>query len=128
MNTKFHENCFACGKKVESGLGLEFKLMKDNTLCGKFKISSRYQGYKDLSHGGIITTILVSSMINLFYMKDGLRLKTAKLNIRFRKVIPVEKFFTVSAIARNYSRHFYEAESQIKIKGAVFADAEGYFI
>jgi hypothetical protein len=127
MTEKFHDNCFACGEHSKSGLKLEFKLLENNTLYGKFRISNHYQGYENLSHGGIISTILVSSMINLFYMKDGLELKTAKLNIRFRKSIPTEKTITVSAIARNYAWHFYRAKSQIKIKDTVFAEAEGYF-
>jgi len=127
MIKEFHKNCFACGAYSKGGLKLEFKLLKDNTLYGEFKISNNYQGYENLSHGGIISTILVSSMINLFYMKDSLKLKTAKLNICFRRSMPTEKTFTVSAIARNYAWHFYRAKSQIKIKDIVFAEAEGYF-
>jgi len=127
MNKKFHKNCFACGKHSKNNLRLEFKLLNNKTLYGQFKIHKNYQGYDNILHGGIISTILDSSMINLFYMKDGLELKTAKLNICFRKPIPTEKTITISAIADNNTLHFYRAKSQIKIDNTVFADAEGYF-
>ena len=110
-----------------NGLKLKFKLLDNETLYGKFKIHKNYQGYDDISHGGIISTVLVSSMINLFYMKDGMKLKTAKLNIRYRKPIPVEKTITIRAVANNNIRHFHRSKSRIIPGNTIFADAEGYF-
>jgi len=127
MNGKFHENCFVCGKHSENGLGLKFILHDDDTLSGEFKVSKEYQGYDGILHGGIITTILDSSMIHLFYMKDGIELKTVKLNIRFMRPIPVEETITVKATADGDTRHFYKARAQIMLSGKVFVEAEGYF-
>jgi hypothetical protein len=76
MNKKFHKNCFVCGKHSKNGLKLKFILHNNNTLSGEFKISKDYQGYDGILHGGIITAILDSSMIHLFYMKEGIELKT----------------------------------------------------
>ena len=124
---KFHKNCFACGEHSVNGLKLKFELLDDGTLCSDFKINKNYQGYDNMSHGGIVSTILVSSMINLFYLKDGLRLSTARLNVRFRKPIPVEKAFTVKTVVQQNIRNFYKAKSQILIGDVVFAEAVGYF-
>ena len=66
-------------------------------------------------------------MINIFYIKDGLRLSTARLNVRFRKSIPVEKTFTIKTVVQQNIRHFYKAKSQIMIGDEVFAEAGGYF-
>ena len=126
MKKEFHENCFACGEYSPKGLKLKYSL-QGNKITGEFKISNDYQGYDDILHGGIIATILDSSMVNLFYKRDGLKLKTAKLNIYFRKSIPVNKQFVVTAIADDTAKHFYKAKSQIRIKDEVFAEAEGYF-
>ena len=123
---EFHSNCFACGEYSKNGLKLNFFLRK-NTLAGKFKIFENFQGYDDMVHGGIIATILDSSMVNLFYKKDGLKLKTAKLNIYFRRPIPIGKTVTVKAIVDNNIRHFYKAKSQIIFNNTVYAEAEGYF-
>lgn len=127
MTKGFHKNCFACGEYSPSGLKLKYTLC-GNTLTGKFKIPDNYQGYDDILHGGIIATILDSSMVNLFYKKDGLTLKTAKLNIIFRKSVPINKRFIVTATIDDTERHFFnKAKSQIKIGDTVFAEAEGYF-
>jgi hypothetical protein len=127
MSKKFHEHCFVCGKHSKKGLKLKFVFHDNNSLSGNFKISDEYQGYDKILHGGIISAILDSSMVHLYYMLNGTQLKTAKLNIRFKKSIPTETTFTVIAIADETARHFYKAKSQIKIGDIVFAEAEGYF-
>lgn len=124
---EFHKNCFACGEHSVNGLKLKFKLLDDGSLYSEFKINKNHQGYDNKSHGGIVSTILVSSMINLFYIKDGLKLSTARLNVRFRKPIPVEKAFIIKTVVQQKIRHFYKAKSQIMIDDVVFAEAEGYF-
>jgi hypothetical protein len=60
-------------------------------------------------------------------MRDGIDLKTAKLNIRFIKPIPVEETINIKAVADSNSRHFYKAKSQIILSDTIFAEAEGYF-
>ena len=127
MNKKFHENCFICGQNSQNGLKLQFVLKEDQTVFGEFKISEDYQGYDGILHGGIITAILDASMIHLFYMKDRIDLKTAKLNIRFIKPIPVKETITIKAVADSNSRHFYKAKSQVILCDEIFAEAEGYF-
>ena len=124
---EFHKNCFACGEDSINGLKLKFQLLEDGTLYSEFKININYQGYDNKSHGGIISTILDSSMVNLFYLKYGLELTTARLNIRFRKPIPVETTFTVKTVVQQNLRHFYKAKSQIWINNVVFAEAVGFF-
>jgi acyl-coenzyme A thioesterase PaaI-like protein len=127
MYKKFHENCFICGQHYKNGLKLKFVLKEDQTIFGEFKISKDYQGYNGILHGGIITAILDASMIHLFHMRDGIDLKTAKLNIRFIKPIPVEETINIKAVADSNSRHFYKAKSQIILSDTIFAEAEGYF-
>jgi acyl-coenzyme A thioesterase PaaI-like protein len=124
---KFHKNCYACGKEVRNGLKLKFKLLTNGTIYGKFIIAKNYQGYDNILHGGIISTILDSSMVNLFYLKDGLALKTAKLNIRFRKPIPVKVPITIKAAVDHDPGHFHKAKSQIIYGNKILAEAEGYF-
>jgi acyl-coenzyme A thioesterase PaaI-like protein len=124
---KFHRNCFACSGKVSDGLKLKFILLANGTISGKFRAGKNYQGYDNILHGGIISTILDSSMVNLFYLKEGLALKTAKLNVRFRKPIPVKVPVTIKAAVDHNSAHFYKAKSQIICGKKIFAEAEGYF-
>ncbi len=85
------------------------------------------RGYDDILHGGIISTILDSAMVNLFYLKDGLELKTVRLNLRFIRPIPATKEITIYAAGDINRRHFYKAKAKIMIDNIVFARAEGYF-
>jgi acyl-coenzyme A thioesterase PaaI-like protein len=124
---EFHKNCYACGGKVNDGLKLKFKLLANGTISGKYRADKNYQGYENILHGGIISTILDASMVNLFYLKEGLTLKTAKLNICFRKPVPVEVPVTIKAYVDCHSAHFYKAKSQIICDNKIFAEAEGYF-
>lgn len=127
MINNFHKNCFVCSEYSQNGLQLKYSL-SHNKLTGEFKIPSDYQGYDNIAHGGIIAAILDSSMVHLFYERNGLQLKTAKLNICFRKEIPVNKKFVITAVADDTARHFYVAKSKIKSGDILFAEAEGYFI
>lgn len=124
---KFHKHCFACGKSVNNGLKLKFKLLEDNTLYGTFKIPKRYQGYDNILHGGIISTILDCGMINLFYVRHNMELKTVKLKILFRQPIPVTETIIVKAFSDKYIKHFYKAKAYIMIGNKIFVEAEGYF-
>ena len=126
LNT-FHKNCYACGEKVKNGLKLKFKLLSNGTVYGKCSLAKWYQGYDRILHGGIISTILDSSMVNLFYLKEGLSLKTAKLNICFRNPIPVDVPLTIKAVVDDHAVHFYKAKSQILLGDKILAEAEGYF-
>jgi len=127
MAGKYHENCFACGRKFQNGLGLQFRLVNDNAVSAEYSIKDDYQGYDNISHGGIISTILDSSMVNLFYLKDGLQLKTAKLTVKFRKPVPVGTKISIKAFSENDERHFYKARALISVDDFVYAEAEGYF-
>ena len=127
MTKKFHKKCFACGKESEFGLQLKFELQEDKSVCSQFKASHNYQGYDDILHGGIISTILDSAMVNLFYLKNGLELKTAKLNLRFIRPIPATKEISICAVEESGIRHFYKAKAKIMIDNVIFAKAEGYF-
>ena len=58
---EFHKKSFAGGEHSKNGLKLKFKLLDKETLYGKFKIHKNYQGYDEISHGGIISVVLVQA-------------------------------------------------------------------
>jgi acyl-coenzyme A thioesterase PaaI-like protein len=127
MENKFHDKCFGCGENSSpKGLKLKYSF-QDNKIVGSFKIPPDYQGYDDIVHGGIITTILDCSMVNLFLKRDGISVKTAKLNVRFKRSLPVNRNFVVTAVADDKARHFYKARAWIKMDDKILAEAEGYF-
>ncbi len=54
-------NCFACGHMNHSGLQMEF-FTDETSVFSKLKLPSRFCGWNNLVHGGIVTTILDETM------------------------------------------------------------------
>jgi uncharacterized protein (TIGR00369 family) len=103
--------CFACGKKNHCGLKLSF-CYSNGKLTFEFIPDKIYQGYKDIIHGGIITTVLDEAMIQAA-IAEGLMPVTAEINVRFKKpLMAYEKTVVEAEIIRKGSR-LIEAQSRL---------------
>ena len=76
-------HCFACGKDNPSGLKLSFEYMP-STVTTHFTPQRIHQGFKNIVHGGIISTLLDEVMAHLC-LAEGFYGVTAKLEVRFKK-------------------------------------------
>ena len=56
------KHCFVCGEKNPNGLNLTFSF-REGKVVTEFILHKTYQGYKDIVHGGIISTLLDESMV-----------------------------------------------------------------
>lgn len=120
--------CFACGKENHCGLKLSFNY-SDGRLTAEFIPSKIYQGYKDITHGGVITTVLDEAMIQAA-IAEGLMPVTAEINVRFKRPLIVnEKAVAEAEIIRKSSR-LIEARSRIlkESDGTVIAEASAKLI
>jgi len=79
--------CFACGKKNSSGLKLDFRT-EDGKAVAEFIPSKIHQGFKDIVHGGIITTVLDEAMVKVA-LSRGIKVLTAEIAVRFRSTLSV---------------------------------------
>jgi acyl-coenzyme A thioesterase PaaI-like protein len=120
--------CFACGKKNNSGLKLVFDY-SNGRLTTEFTPSKIHQGYKDIIHGGIITTVLDEAMIQAAIM-EGISPVTAEITIRFRMPLLVGEKSIVEAEITKKSQRLIEAKSQvIRVgDGSVIAEAHAKLI
>src|SRR3990170_1683951 len=75
--------CFVCGKRNGDGLQLDFELVGEGGIRTEFTPPKRYQGWKDIVHGGIIATILDEVMVNAAYLRKIVAV-SAKLEIKLR--------------------------------------------
>lgn len=74
--------CFVCGPGNPSGLKLQFRL--DGDVCrSQYTSDSRHMGYRDVTHGGIIFSLLDDVMANWLWLR-GIQCFTAKADIRYR--------------------------------------------
>jgi acyl-coenzyme A thioesterase PaaI-like protein len=79
--------CFVCGGKNPVGLGLSFSASKEGVKA-VFIPEKSHQGYKDIVHGGIITTVLDEAMIKAA-IEAGFMPVTAEIKVRFKNALLV---------------------------------------
>lgn len=73
--------CFACGTKNSQGLGLRFRF-DGREVTAEITFKRAFQGYRDVVHGGLISTVLDEAMVTLLN-KMGELAVTAELAVRF---------------------------------------------
>ena len=88
MDYENDEMCFVCGKRNGDGLQLDFELVGEDRIRIEFTPPKRFQGWKDIVHGGIIATILDEVMVNAAYLRKIMAV-SAKLEIKLRKPVAV---------------------------------------
>jgi len=79
--------CFVCGPGNPIGLKLRFRLEAD--VCrAEFTPDSRHAGYRNVTHGGIVFSLLDDVMANWLWLQ-GIQCFTAKADIRYRAQLPI---------------------------------------
>ena len=80
-------NCFVCGPDNPIGLRIQFHMHKD--IChGSFTQSENHMGYKNVTHGGIVFSLLDDVMANWLFLQNKVA-QTAKCDLRYRKPLPI---------------------------------------
>jgi len=79
--------CFVCGPDNPAGLQVDFAL--DGDVCrAEFRPGPDHAGYQDMTHGGILFSLLDDVMANWLFLQ-GIRAHTARCEIRFRAPVPL---------------------------------------
>ena len=119
---KEYKMCFGCGDSNPIGLKLKFK-WDGRTARAEFTAAEIHQGWSGYVHGGITSCVLDEAM-GWTAMYAGYNNVTAKMQTRFRRMIPIGETCLVScSIARQTSR-LIETEAKITSgDGTVYAEA-----
>jgi acyl-coenzyme A thioesterase PaaI-like protein len=80
---KKYPNCFGCGSSNPIGLRLKHRLEEDH-LVTEFVPREDHQGWPDITHGGIIATLLYEVLENLPYHL-GVVTMMKSMDTRFRR-------------------------------------------
>ena len=84
--------CFVCGVENTYGLHLSFYETAPGEITADYIVEERFQGYPGIVHGGV-----VASMLDEVTGRSHLRgnpprfMFTARLDVRYRKPVPVGK-------------------------------------
>ena len=81
-------HCFACGTNNPIGLNMNFYRMED-AVCSDITLGKNHEGWENMAHGGIISTLLdeVMSWTVLYFKKAFL--VTRKMEIKYIKPVPL---------------------------------------
>lgn len=128
MEWENDEMCFVCGQKNEHGLKLRFQLVGEDRIRTEFTPEKRFQGFKDIVHGGIVATVLDEVMVDVAYLR-GILAVTSKLEVRLKKPAKVgEKLLFEARILKERGRLLDVEARACKEDGTVIASAKGVLI
>lgn len=118
--------CFVCGPKNAIGLKLDF-LFEGRTISTEFMPQKVHQGYMNIVHGGIISTLLDEVMVKLA-IEMGMPAVTAHMDVRLRKAVAIGKKITFRAEIRESTRKLIIAYAKAETDEGIVADATGKLI
>ncbi len=118
--------CFVCGPRNRSGLRLRFE-REGGAVTTTFRGREEHQGFPGYMHGGVITALLDETMSRVSLLEDRWTM-TARMEVRFRRPVPVDQPVTAVAEKLEERRGFVEAEGRVLLPdGTVAASASGTF-
>ena len=79
--------CFVCGPGNPIGLKLRFRL-EEEVCRSEFTPDIRHAGYSDVTHGGIVFSLLDDVMANWLWLQ-GIQCFTARADVRYRAHLPI---------------------------------------
>ena len=119
--------CFVCGPNNPIGLKLDFTL-DGEIMTTEFVPKKEHQGYRNIVHGGIISTLLDEIMVKLA-IELGMPAVTAQMNIRLRKPAKVGERLTFSAELLEITKKLLVAHAKaVTDSGEIVAESTGKLV
>jgi acyl-coenzyme A thioesterase PaaI-like protein len=119
--------CFVCGPRNPVGLKLNFNF-NGKTIRTEFTPEKIHQGYLNIVHGGIITTLLDEAMVKLAIAMDMPAI-TAQMDIRLRKTLNIGETVKIEAWILKTTKKLLDASAKaVTENNVVIADARGKLI
>ena len=115
--------CYACGRDNDKGLRLDFRHPEKGRLTAEAVFSREHQGFKGMTHGGMVAMLLDEMMVNLAWV-EGIPAVTAELTVRLKKPVKTgEKVHLEGRIEREEGRLVHTAATAKNARGELLAAA-----
>lgn len=82
--------CFGCSPDNDHGLRMEF-FEEDESIISYWDPSGYYQGYTDILHGGIQTTLMDEIASWVVFVKLGTAGVTSRISVRFKRPVRIDQ-------------------------------------
>jgi len=120
--------CFVCGMENSIGLKLFFYEDRDEQVTATFTPRDEHQGYPGVLHGGIAAAVLDEVLARVIIGR-GVWLVTARMELRYKRMIPLGQPLTVLGRVRRETRRLLEAEGELLLAdGSVAATAAATYL
>lgn len=120
-----YDNCFACGQSNPWGLKLKFSY-DGEWASAPVVFHKNYEGYPDVIHGGIITTVLDEAMAKAMLFQ-GKVAYTVEIKVKFRKKAVPGQIYKVYGRLLSSRRNLHNLEAFLKEGERVIAEANAIF-
>jgi len=118
-------HCFVCGTRNPDGLHLTFDLGPKEVLTTSFTPTKTYQGFKNVTHGGILGLIFDEMMVNL-PLRLGKMAVSAGFKVRLKAPVPVgERVDFACRVREEKARFILLSATAHDRTGKLVAEAEG---
>lgn len=120
--------CFVCGPGNPIGLNVRFRI-EDDVCRAEFTPDSRHTGYRDVTHGGIVFSLLDDVMANWLWLQ-GIKSFTARADIRYRAELPIGTAVRLEGRCVKRKGRLAQMQGKIIVQAddAVVAEATGSFM
>jgi acyl-coenzyme A thioesterase PaaI-like protein len=122
-----HRDCFACGGFNAHGLKLHFEVDADGVAAAVWQPSGDFLSYADRVHGGIIATLLDSSMVHALFAQ-GVAGVTAELTIRYLQGVNIDDPIHVSGWMESTRLGIYLCRAEVRQAGSPVVRASAKFV
>ena len=91
------KRCFVCGAENPHGLNITVHQIGNDQVTAEFVAADRYRGWSEYLHGGVLSLIF-DEMMGWLSRYMGHDAMTARLEVRYRKPVPLGSRLTFSAV------------------------------
>ncbi len=121
--------CFACGTENPIGLNLQFYRLGD-AVCADITLGKYHEGWQDIAHGGIISTLLDEVMSWAIMVSKKTFLVTRKMDIKYIQNVSIGIPLTVTGrLVDDSSPPKIRAKGEIRDdQGSLLVRSNGEFV
>lgn len=118
--------CFVCGDKNKIGLKVAF-FFDEGKAKAKYTPTREFEGYKDILHGGILSTLLDEVMIYSI-IAQGIFTVTIQMEVKFKNPAKIgETLFLEGQITEDKGKILFTEGKIFKQDGTIIAESKGKF-
>ncbi len=122
-----HRDCFACGICNHAGLNLHFDVGPTGIAAAIWKPSREFRSYPDRVHGGVIATLVDSSIVHALFAK-GVAGVTAELTLRYLHSVNLVSPVEVRGWVDSLRHGIYLCQAEVLQSGILAVRASAKFM